>query len=128
MKKSMIVVAVVALALWVCAGNALAVDANKPAAPKEAPKAETVTIKGTVSELKDKDGNVTEIKLTTKKDMVVYLVTLDEKGKELGKMAGKTVKAMGTVETKGDVKWLKVESYTEVVKKPAEKPAAPGKK
>ena len=128
MKKCVVVAAVAALAFLVCAGNVLAADANKPAAPKEAPKSETVTIKGTVSETKDKDGNVTEVKLTTKKD-VVYQITLDEKGKELCKMAGKTVKATGTVETKGEVKWLKVESCTEVVKKPAvEKPVEQPKK
>ena len=129
MKKCVFVVAAVALALLVCAGNALAADANNlPAAPKEAPKTETATVKGAISETKDKDGNVTEVKLTTKKD-VVYQITLDAKGKELGqKMAGKTVKVTGTTQAKGDVTWLTVENYAEVVKKPAEKPAAPGKK
>lgn len=95
-------------------GNASAADANQhKATPKEKP----ATLKGVVSGVKDKDGNVTEVKLTVGKE--VYMITLDSKGKELGKLAGKTIKVTGTLEVKDNEKWLTVKVYSEA---PATKP------
>ncbi len=105
-----------------------AADANQPkAAPRETQKDKQMVVKGTVSVLKDKDGKVTEVKLEDEKNLV-YRITLNAKGKELGKkMAGKTVKVIGTSEVKDNVKWLTVKKYEAVVVKPESKPKQPKK-
>ena len=67
--------------------------------------------------VKDKDGNITSVKIIAKPDLAYYVV-LDEKGKELGKtMAGKMVKVHGTVETKDNAKWLTVKEFKETKEK-----------
>ena len=107
-----------ALALLVFAGNILAVDANQPAVPKEPakPKAPArhrpVTVIGTVTVTKDKDGQITEAKLTTAKN--TFQIVLDAKGKELAeKFVDKKAEVTGMPETKEKVKWLTVEKFGE---------------
>ena len=125
MKKYVMVTAVAALALLVCAGNVLAKDANEPNVPKKPPVNKPIIVTGTISVTKDKNGTITEVKLTVNKNLM-YLITLDKKGMELGqKMADKKVRATGTVESKGNVKWLTVEKYTEAVITPPVKPLSP---
>jgi hypothetical protein len=112
--------------------NATAEDVNQPRenpgkTPKETPKDKESLIIGIVSVIKDNDGNVTEIKVKAHKDLI-YRVTLDEKGKEIGKtMADKKVRAVGTLEIKGDVKWLTVKTFSEVVAKSESKEKPKGK-
>lgn len=66
---------------------------------------------------KDNDGNIIEVTLKHKE--ATYQITLDGKGKELAKaMEGKKVKVVGIVETKGGVKWLTVEEFSEPPAKP----------
>ena len=119
MKKYVMVLVMAAAvsALLGFVGNASAADANQH---KETPKEKQVTLKGVVSEVKDKDGNVTEVQLTVGKE--VYMITIDSKGKELGKMAGKTAKVTGTLEVKDNVKWLTVKTYGEAPAKSETKP------
>ena len=98
--------------------NVLAEDANQP---KEAGKEKQTHVIGTVKEVKDQNGIVTEV--TVKGPRETYQVTLDAKGKELGStMDGKKVKAVGTVEVKDGVKWLTVEKFSEEQAKPESKP------
>jgi hypothetical protein len=91
--------------------NALAADPNQP---KEPPQKKEVVVVGVVSVVKDKDNNITEVKTKTARDLT-YQITLDDKGTDLGKtMAGKRVRIIGTVETKGEVKWLTVLKFNEL--------------
>jgi hypothetical protein len=83
------------------------------------------TIVGTVKVVKDSNGIVTEIVLKAG-EMVKYNIVLDEKGKGLATLAGKKVKATGTVEMKGKVEWLTVQKFEEVTAEPP-KPKAPPK-
>jgi hypothetical protein len=102
-------------------GNALAADANQP---KETPKEKVI---GTVKEVKDSNGVVTEVAVKSRRE--TYQIKLDAKGKELGKtMDGKRVRIVGTLEVKDGVKWLTVEKYSEEPGpkhkgQPAEKPS-----
>jgi hypothetical protein len=126
MKKHVIVVTVVlaVFMLGMLAGSCWAANkaaeksANAPAKAPAVKPPKDKELKGTVAEVKDKDGNVTGVELTMGKGLT-YQVTLDEKGKELGKtMSGKKVKVTGTIEMKDKAKWLTVKNYTEVVEKP----------
>ncbi len=91
--------------------NAPAADPNQP---KEPPKNKEVVVVGTVSVVKDKDNNITEVKVKTARGLT-YQITLDDNGKELGKtMADKRVRLTGTVETKGEIKWLTVLKFSEL--------------
>ncbi|MGA2172860.1 MAG: hypothetical protein ABSG82_07615 [Sedimentisphaerales bacterium] len=100
---------VVACVLLGFVSNAPAADANKP---KEAGKEKQTHVVGTVNEVKDQNGIVTEV--TVKSPKETYQITLDTKGKELGQtMDGKKVKVSGTLEVKNGVKWLTVEKYSE---------------
>ena len=126
MKKYVIVLTglVVVFSLLGIAGNLRAADPNKP---KAAHKTKEVSVTGTVSAIKDSQGNITEVKVKTAKG-VTYDVTLNEKGKEMGQtMADKKVKAEGTTETKNRAKWLTVEKFSEPVVKSGTKhqPKAP---
>jgi len=95
--------------------NTLAADPNQP---KEPPKNKEVIVVGTVSVVKDKDNNITEISVKTPRG-ITYQITLDDKGKELGKtLADKRVRITGTVETKGEVKWLTVVNFSEPKPRP----------
>jgi hypothetical protein len=77
---------------------------------------------GIVTIVKDNDGNIAEIKVTSHKDLV-YKVVLDEKGIELGKtMADKRARIEGLVEVKGKVHWLTVKTFGEVKAKTEAKP------
>jgi hypothetical protein len=130
MKTRLLKVVLVAVVLSVFACTAWAEKAQDPNQPAKEPK-KIQTIKGTVSVTKDEAGKITAIKITgNKKEEHVYEVVLDAKGLELGeKLAGKIVRAAGTVETKDGVNWLTVEKYTEPKDKPAaEKPVKPVKK
>jgi hypothetical protein len=120
--------------------NAMAEDANHPKnPPKENPKDSERLVIGIVEVVKD-NNNVTEIKVVAHKNLI-YQVTLDEKGKELAKLADKKARITGIIETKGDVQWLTVKTFSDVKagaeakpkakskEKPAGKPAAkPDKK
>ena len=120
MKKLITLTLVIALVAFLSVSFAKAADAN-------APKAESVTIKGKISVTKDANGVITAVKLhSMMKGMI--MITLDAMGKELGeKMDGKTVEATGVETAKDNEKWLTVEKYTEV-QKPAEKPKEPTEK
>ncbi len=110
---------------------------SKPAASKSAESSKSKPVQkeytGTVEVTKDKAGDIKAI--TLKVDSLVkskYTITLDEKGQELGKIAGKKVTITATEEKKKDAKWLTVTKYSEVTSKPktakatsAAKPATP---
>jgi hypothetical protein len=130
MKTRLLKVVLVAVVLSVFACNAWAEKAQDPNQPAKEPQKIQTVVKGTVSVTKDDTGKITAIKITGKKDEHVYEVVLDAKGLELcGKLAGKIVRATGTVEIKDGVNWLTVEKCTEPKDKPAaEKPAKPVKK
>jgi len=109
------------------ASMVLAADANAPAAPKPAPAPTPapapapMTMKGTVSVVKDANDVITAVKLTTE-DKVVHNVVLDKEGKELGsKMAGKEVEAQ-VVKQGADVKVVSYKLVEKAAEKPAEKP------
>jgi hypothetical protein len=112
--------------------NVMAADPNQPKeTPKEKSKDNSLVI-GVVSIVKDKDGNIVEIKVTAHKD-IIYKVVLDEKGIELGKtLADKRARIEGAIEKKGDTQWVTVKTFSEpkiradvkqAPKKPAGKPA-----
>jgi hypothetical protein len=119
----------VKLAILLVAGTALlgtvcfaAEPAPAPAAPE---MAKPVKVQGMISVTKDANDVITKVTVTTK-DKVVYNVTLDEKGKELGKLANKEAEVEGTVSEKGMQKWIKVTSSKAVEKAPeAAAPVAP---
>ena len=93
---------------------AQAADANQP----EQPKPVIVRIQGTVGVVKDADGKVTSVTVTTKENEV-YQVVLNEKGLELAnKLDGKEAKVSGTVTKKDEQKWIDVHSFREVKKEP----------
>jgi len=123
-KKLIMLTLIAAMVMFLSVSFAKAADAN---APKAAPKAETVTIKGKIMVTKDAEGKITAVKLQSRKKGM-YSITLNAMGKELGeKMGGKRVEVTGMEMTKDDEKWLTVEKYTEVIK-PAEKPKEEPKK
>jgi len=106
--------------------NATAADANQPKShPKENPNNNERLVIGTVNVVKD-NNNITEIKVETTKNLI-YHVTLDEKGKELAKLAGKRARITGTIETKGEVQWLTVNTSSEAKAGAETKPKAKGK-
>jgi len=109
MKKQLMALAgmVAVCMLLAIVSNVMAADANQP---KQTPKDKPFI--GIVKEVKDQNGVVTEV--TVKSPRETYQITLDAKGKELGKsMDGKRVKIVGTLEVKNGVKWLTVEKYSE---------------
>jgi hypothetical protein len=100
----------------VFAGSAFAAEQAAPAAPAEkvaapavpaAPADKPVMLKGKVEVMKEA-GKVTGIAIMTAEGKVA--VTMDAKGKELEKHAGKTVEAMGVVSEKDGVKTITIES------------------
>lgn len=93
-KLAILLVAATALLSAVCFAAEPA-----PAAPE---MAKPVKVQGMVNVAKDEKGAVTKITVTTK-DKVVYEVAMDEKGKELEKLANKEVEVEGTV-TKNMIK------------------------
>lgn len=102
MKKLFVLVAV-------CTVTALAVplfgeDANKPA-----PEGEKITITGIVSAVKDKQGELVEVIISSK--VIEYNVVVDAKGKELGALKGKFAKVVGIAKIENQVKWLTVLSF-----------------
>jgi hypothetical protein len=125
MKKCLVVTV---LALLVFAANAWADEPNQPKAPRE-PAKHKITIAGTVSVTKDKDGSITGVKFTTIRN-IGYNITLDAKGKELAeKLAGKSAVVTGVPETKDQVKWLTVEKFASIANPPGPKsPKELGKK
>jgi Rieske Fe-S protein len=69
-----------------------------------------VTVKGTVSVVKDDAGKITAVKITTKDGdkEVVYSVTLNPEGKKLAHQDGKEVEVKGTVHEKEGAKTLTI--------------------
>jgi outer membrane biosynthesis protein TonB len=118
----------VKLAVLLITGTALLSAVCFAAEPNLAETPKLVKVQGVVNVTKD--GNeITKVTVVTK-DKVVYNVTLDVKGLDLGKaMANKEVEVEGTVSKKGIQEWIKVQSYKEVEKAkapeaaPAPKPA-----
>lgn len=114
----------VKLAILTIAGTALlsaVCFAAEPTPGAEQPQ--LVKVQGMVNVAKDVNNVITKVTVVTK-DKVVYNVTLDEKGEELGKtMAYRVVEVEGTVSEEGVRKWIKVESYREVQKAPEAAPA-----
>ncbi|HLX63338.1 MAG TPA: hypothetical protein VKX17_18855 [Planctomycetota bacterium] len=98
----------VLLALFVAAHSARAADKSNPKSK--------VTVMGKVSVEKDGD-TFKSVKLTTTEG-VVYQLTLDDKGNEVGKMyEGISVQVSGTESTKDKDKWLTVTLIGEKKKK-----------
>jgi hypothetical protein len=128
-KQLMAAVGVVAVCMLLAiVSNVMAADANQPKhTPKETPKEkskDTSLVIGIVTITKDNDGNIAEVKVIAHKELV-YKVVLDEKGIELGKtMADKRARIEGSIETKGDTKWLTVKTFGEPKGKPDAKPKA----
>lgn len=122
-RKVMIVLGV---AVVFMAANVFAADANAPKPKKaEAPSAPAVvSLEGTLNVVKDANKVVTSITLATT-SKVVYHVTLDEKGKELGNLEGKEVKVKCVVSEKDGQKWIQVHEYQQVEKKKETPPAKP---
>jgi hypothetical protein len=93
-------------------------QAADPNQPKKMARNKEVVVVGTVSAIIANDSNAADIKIKTAKDLT-YQITPDEKGKELGKtMVDKRVRAVGTLETKGEVKWLTVIKFSEQKARP----------
>ena len=102
--------------------NTLAADPNQP---KKMARNKEVVVVGTVSAIIANDSNAADIKIKTAKDLT-YQITPDEKGKELGKtMVDKRVRVVGTLETKGEVKWLTVIKFSEQKEKAKAEPNSP---
>jgi len=126
MKKFVIALAV-AVTTCVLLGLVSDTQAADPNQPKKLARNKEVVVVGTVISVKDNDGNATDVKIKTAKDLI-YQVALDEKGKELGNtMADKKVRAVGTLETKGEVKWLTVIKFSEQKEKAKAEPNSPPK-
>jgi hypothetical protein len=97
----------------------LSVSVTKAEDPN-APKTESVTVKGKVIVTKDAAGTITAVQLSSKRTGT-HNIVLDANGKELGKqMEGKRVEVTGVETTKDNEKWLTVEKYTEVQKHKSE--------
>ena len=107
------------LGCWMAALCLVALSANvgagerggrkKPRAPRKP------TVVGIIATEKA-DDEIKSVTLTTKRkdEEIVYNVTLDEKGKQLGEeMVGKKVAARGTISEKDGKKWITVEQYRE---------------
>jgi len=114
----------VKLAILLIAGTALL--SSVCFAAEEAPKAVKV-VQGVVTVTKDANNVINKVTLTAK-DKVVYNITLDEKGKELGKtMASKEVEVSGTISKEAGQETITVMTFKAVeaapVPKPAPKPA-----
>lgn len=101
------------------ASMVLAAEAGAPAAPKPAPAPAPMTVKGTVSVVKDANDVITAVKLT--EDKVVHNVVLDKEGLELAKVAGKEVEAQ-IIKKGADVKVVSFKVVEKAAEKPAEKP------
>jgi len=130
-KQSMLLVGVVAVCtLLAIVSNVMAEDVNQPKGPPKERSKDVSLIIGVVTVTKDNDGNFTEIKVTTHKDLI-YRVVLDEKGIELGKtMVDKRARIEGTIERKGEVQWLTVKTFSDLrprrdIQPPKDKPALP---
>ena len=117
MKKFVMILAA-AVTTCVLLGLVSSAQAADPNQPKKMARNKEVPVIGTVIAVKDNDGNATDVKIKTAKDLI-YQVTLDETGKELGNtMADKKVRAVGTLETKGEVKWLTIIKFSEQKARP----------
>jgi hypothetical protein len=122
-RKFVIVMGVLAVFL---AANVLVAGAEAPAKPMK-PKAAhrppfPIRLEGTISVTKDANNVVTSIKLTTAAKLV-YNVTLDTKGEELGKLDGKEVQLKCMVTEKDNQKWITVNEF-QLVEKKKETPSA----
>jgi hypothetical protein len=102
MKKLFVLITVCMIA--VSAVPLFGEDANKPA-----PEGEKITITGIVSAVRDKQGELVEVMISSK--TVEYNVVIDAKGKELGALKGKFATAVGIAKIENQVKWLTVISF-----------------
>jgi hypothetical protein len=108
----------VRLAIVLIAGTALLSTVCFAADQGSEPKSVKV-VQGFVNVTKDANNVINKVTLTTK-DKVVYDITLDVKGLELGKtMANKEVAVEGTISKEAGQETIKVMSF-----KAIEKPAA----
>jgi hypothetical protein len=127
MTKEMFRAALVVAIMGVFAASvAFSADANTPAEPKPVPKPKPMpmVIKGMVSVVKDANGVVTAVKLTTEMEgkKMEHNVVLDKEGMELAKMDGKEVEAK-VLKKGADYKVLTFKPVEKAEEKPAEKPA-----
>jgi hypothetical protein len=107
MKKLFVLITVCMIA--VSAVPLFGEDANKPSPSKPAPEGEKITITGIVSAVRDKQGELVEVMISSK--TVEYNVVIDAKGKELGELKGKFATAVGIAKIENQVKWLTVISF-----------------
>jgi hypothetical protein len=138
------------VAIWLVlsiTSNAMAQDANEaketpkepnktapqeqpkesPKEPPKEPAKEKNLVIGILTVAKDNDGNIAEISIEMAKNLI-YKVVIDEKSKEMAKSFADTrVRVEGFVETKGDVKWLTVETYGDTKSRPDAKPGTKSK-
>jgi hypothetical protein len=114
--------------------NSAAPQETPKESPKEPPKEQTKEqtkeknlIIGILTAVKDNDGNVVEMTITAHKDLK-YKVVINEKSKEMGQsFTDKRVRVEGTIEIKGDVKWLTVDTFSELKSRADAKPGAKSK-
>jgi hypothetical protein len=116
---------VIAIVGAFAASAAFGADANAPAEPKPAPKAKPMpmTIKGMVSVVKDVNGVVTAVKLTSemKGKKMEHNLVLDKEGMELARWDGKEVEAK-VMRSGPDYKVLSFKEVEKAEGKPEEKP------
>jgi hypothetical protein len=119
------IVLVLALMGMFAVSTILAADANAPAEKKPAPVPTVMPMKGTVSAVKDANGVVTAVKLTTE-DKVAHNLLLDDESKDLArKMDGKETTVHVMKKENGE---LKVVSFKTAEKAaPKQAPKAPAK-
>ena len=89
------------------------------AVPEEKPEMKLVVVIGVVSVAKDEVGQPKEVKITTAEKKEVTIV-IDEIGKKVAALDGKTVKVEGTTDDKGVMTVVKFEEKKE--KKDVAKP------
>ncbi len=129
MKKQLLaLVGAAAICFFIAiSSNTFAADPNKPkASPPKERSNELRLVIGVVSVVKDKDGNITEIKVTTHPELI-YKIVLDDKGIELAKtLVDKRARIEGFIETKGKDQWVTVKTFTEaksqIQKQPSQNP------
>ena len=131
MKKLIIMFVMAAIIEFAFVGVCQAADPNMP-------KFDPNAIRGRVLVEKDANSIITAVKLENRR-RGNWNIVLDEKGKELAEtMANKIVTITGTEETKDGVKWLTVETFTELKRSEGRRghgdpnqfrrrPSAPGK-
>lgn len=116
--KKVIVLITLCLLAGLVISSTFGQEANEPPPPPE--RYYRIMAEGTVIAVKDANGNLTEVFLQT--ETVKYSVILDERGRQLGALEGKKARVMGRIHIEGEVEWLTVRHFEEIV---AEPPAPP---